>query len=183
MKIMSPDVVHKWDVGGVILNVPAEETAVAYRTILDNVETKVPGAEIQGIYVEEMARKGVEVIIGANRDPMFGPLCMFGLGGTMVEVMKDVTFRLAPMWKASAERMIRQIKGFKALQGLRGKPPVDLTALEDCLLRLSQLTTDHREIIELDINPLIAHAEGCVVADSRILLRRRKDKSYPEIRD
>jgi len=182
MKIMSEDVVHKWDVGGVILNVPPEETVEAYRKILDNVRSRVPEARIQGVYVEEMAQKGVEVILGVNRDPMFGPLCMFGLGGTMVEVMKDVTFRLAPMWKASAERMIRQIKGFKALQGLRGKPPVDLKALEDCLLRLSQLTADHREIIELDINPLIGYAEGCVVADSRILLRRRKDKKYPKIK-
>jgi acetyltransferase len=181
MKIMSPDVIHKWDVGGVILNVPAEEVKDAYNRIITSVKSHVPNARIEGILVEEMAEKGVETILGANRDPMFGPLCMFGLGGTMVEVMKDVTFRLAPMWKASAERMIRQIKGFKALLGLRGKPPVDLKAIEDCLLRLSQLTTDHREIIELDINPLIAHAEGCVVADSRILLRRRKDKEYPAI--
>ena len=85
-----------------------------------------------------------------------------------------MTFRLAPMWEASAERMIRQIKGAKALYGLRGQPPVDLKAIEECLLRLSQLTTDHREIIELDINPLIAHEKGCVVADSRVLLKKRK---------
>jgi acetyltransferase len=179
---MSPDVIHKWDVGGVILNVSAGEVKNAYRKILDSVKSCVPDARIQGILVEEMAEKCVEVILGANRDPMFGPLCMFGLGGTMVEVMKDVTFRLAPMWKTSAERMIRQIKGFKVLEGMRGKPPVDLKAIEDCLLRLSQLTTDHREIIELDINPLIAQPEGCVVADSRILLRRRNDKKYPEIK-
>ncbi len=181
MKIMSQDVIHKWDVGGVILNVPADQAEQAYRTILDNVAEKVPNARIQGILVEEMAKKGVEVILGANRDPMFGPLCMFGLGGIMVEVMKDVTFRLAPMWKASAERMIRQIKGFRVLEGVRGKPPIDLVAIENCLLRLSQLTTDIREIIELDINPLIAHPEGCVVADARILLRRRRDKEYPSI--
>lgn len=183
MKIMSEDVIHKWDVGGVILNVPREETTAAFKKIVGSVERHVPGARIQGILVEEMAPKGVECIIGANRDPMFGPLCMFGLGGTMVEVMKDVTFRLAPMWKASAERMIRQIKGFKALTGLRGKPAVDLKAIENCLLRLSQLTAEQREIIELDINPLITYPEGCVVADSRILLRRRKDKEYPQIKD
>ncbi len=182
MKIMSEDVIHKWDVGGVVLNVPAEETAAAFQKIIANVKSHVPEARIQGILVEEMAQKGVECILGANRDPMFGPLCMFGLGGTMVEVMKDVTFRLAPMWKASAERMIRQIKGFKILEGVRGKPPVDLNAIEECLLRLSQLTSEIREIVELDINPLIAHTEGCVVADSRILLRRRKDKEYPEIK-
>lgn len=182
MKIMSEDVIHKWDVGGVILNVPATEAIDAYRKILDNVRNKVPEARIQGVLVEEMARKGVEVILGANRDPMFGPLCMFGLGGTMVEVMKDVTFRLAPMWKTSAERMIRQIKGYKVLEGLRGKPPVDVKAIEDCLLRLSQMAAAHREIIELDINPLICHTDGCVVADSRILLKRRKDKEYPTLK-
>ena len=174
MKIMSKDVVHKWDVGGVRLNVEPQGAAEAYVDILKSVKSHVPNAAVDGILVEEMAAKGLEVIIGANRDPMFGPLCMFGLGGTMVEIMKDVTFRLAPMWEASAERMIRQIKGAKALYGLRGKPPVDLEAIEECLLRLSQLTADHREIIELDINPLIAHEKGCVVADSRVLLRRRK---------
>jgi len=174
MKIMSNDVVHKWDVGGVRLNVEPEGASEAYADILKSVKSHVPNAKVDGILVEEMAAKGLEVIIGANRDPMFGPLCMFGLGGTMVEITKDVTFRLAPMWEASAERMIRQIKGAKALYGLRGKPPVDLDAIEECLLRLSQLTTDHREIIELDINPLIANEKGCVVADSRVLLRRRK---------
>ena len=173
LKVMSNEIVHKWDVGGVRLNVEPAEAAEAYAAILKSVEQHVPGAKVDGILVEEMAAKGLEVIIGAKRDPMFGPLCMFGLGGTMVEVMKDVTFRLAPMWEASAERMIRQIKGVKALYGLRARPPVDLGAIEECLLRLSQLTTDHREIIELDINPLIAHEEGCVVADSRMLLRRR----------
>jgi len=174
MKIMSKDVVHKWDVGGVRLNVEPQGAPEAYADILKSVKSHVPNAAVDGILVEEMAAKGLEVIIGANRDPMFGPLCMFGLGGTMVEIMKDVTFRLAPMWEASAERMIRQIKGAKALYGLRGKPPVDVEAIEECLLRLSQLTADHREIIELDINPLIAHEKGCVVADSRVLLRRRK---------
>ncbi len=173
MKIMSPHVVHKWDVGGVRLNVKAADAPAVFSSIIKDVKRQVPDAEIEGILVEEMAEKGLEVIIGANRNSMFGPLCMFGLGGTMVEVMKDVTFRLAPMWEASAERMIRQIKGVKALYGVRGKPSVDLNAIEECLLRLSQLTTNHREIIELDINPLIAFPEGCVVADSRILLRRR----------
>ena len=174
LKIMSKDVVHKWDVGGVRLNVEREGASEAYADILTSVKNHVPQAKVDGILVEEMAAKGLEVIIGANRDPMFGPLCMFGLGGTMVEITKDVTFRLAPMWEASAERMIRQIKGAKALYGLRGQPPVDLKAIEECLLRLSQLTTDHREIIELDINPLIAHEKGCVVADSRVLLKKRK---------
>jgi acetyltransferase len=126
------------------------------------------------VLVEKMARGGVEVILGAARDVKFGPICMFGLGGTFVEVMKDVTFRLAPMWKISAEIMIRSIKAYKILTGVRGTPASDIDAIKDCILRLSQLVTDHPEIAELDINPLIVYpaGKGCVVADSRILLER-----------
>lgn len=175
MKIMSADVVHKWDAGGVILNVRGPEAAAAaYDRIVANIEKAVPAARIQGILVEEMAEKGVEVILGATRDPRFGPMLMFGLGGSFVEVLKDVTFRVAPMWRASAHRMIRQIRAFKILTGVRGAPPSDLAAIEKILLRLSAMVTDHPEISELDINPLIVHAEGlgASVADSRIMLRK-----------
>ena len=174
MKIMSPDVVHKLDAGGVILDVRGPEAAGrAYDQIVANVRKSVPGACIQGVLIEEIAEKGVEVILGATRDPRFGPLLMFGLGGSFVELFKDVTFRLAPMWRASAHRMIRQIRAFKILTGVRGAPPSDLLAIEDVLLRLSAMVADHPEISELDINPLIVHAEGqgCSVADSRILLK------------
>ena len=177
MKVMSADVVHKYDAGGVILNVHGEEEArEAYKKILKNVEKHVPGAKIEGILVEEMARKGVEVILGASRDERFGPLMMFGLGGTLVEVFKDVSFRLAPMWQTSAERMVRQIRSFKVLDGFRGNPPCDIGAIVDTLLRLSAMVCNHPEISECDINPLIAHAQGqgCSVADSRIMLRRTK---------
>ena len=134
----------------------------------------MPGAQIQGILIEEMARKGVEVILGASRDARFGPLMMFGLGGTLVEVLKDVSFRLAPMWQISAERMVRQIRSFKVLDGFRGNPPSDIDAIVDTLLRLSAMVCNHPEISELDINPLIVHAraQGCSVADSRVMLRR-----------
>jgi acetyltransferase len=175
MKVMSADVVHKFDAGGVILNVrggaAAKET---YQKILTNVEKAVPGAKVDGILIEEMARKGVEVILGCNRDDRFGPMLMFGLGGTMVEVLKDVSFRLAPMWKISAEKMVRQIHAFKVLDGFRGAPPSDVDAIVETLLRLSAMVCNHPEIAELDINPLIVHAkgEGCSVADSRILLRK-----------
>jgi acetate---CoA ligase (ADP-forming) len=123
-----------------------------------------------------MAPKGVEVILGASRDPRFGPLMMFGLGGTLVEVLKDVTFRLAPMWQISAERMVHQIRAFKVLDGFRGNPPSDIDGIVDALLRLSAMVCNHPEIAELDVNPLIVHAkgQGCSVADSRILLRRSK---------
>jgi acetate---CoA ligase (ADP-forming) len=175
MKIMSPDVVHKLDAGGVLLDIRGSKAAAdSYNKIVDNVQKAVPGALIQGILIEEMAQKGVEVILGATRDPRFGPLLMFGLGGSFVEVLKDVTFRLAPMWRASAHSMIRQIRAFKILTGVRGAPPSDLAAIENVLLRLSAMVCNHPEISELDINPLIVHAEGqgCSVADSRIMLRK-----------
>ena len=175
MKVMSADVVHKLDAGGVLLNIHgSEEAMAAYKKIFQNVSRAVPGAQIQGILIEEMARKGVEVILGASRDPRFGPLMMFGLGGTLVEILKDVSFRLAPMWKISAERMVRQIRSFKVLDGFRGSPPSDVPAIVDTLLRLSEMVCNHPEISELDINPLIVHAEGegCSVADSRVMLRR-----------
>ncbi len=174
MKIMSAEVVHKWDAGGVMLNVNGPEAAAAYDKIIANVEKAAPGARIQGVLVEEMAQKGVEVILGATRDPRFGPMLMFGLGGSFVEVLKDVTFRVAPMWRASAHRMIRQIRAFKILTGVRGAPPSDLAAIEEILLRLSAMVTEHPEISELDINPLIVHpkGQGASVADSRIMLRK-----------
>jgi acetyltransferase len=175
MKVMSADVVHKFDAGGVLLDIEggpgAEE---AYRQIYKNIEKAVPDATIDAILIEEMAPKGVEVILGSNRDENFGPLMMFGLGGTMVEVLKDVSFRLAPMWKISAERMVREIKSFKVLDGFRGNPKADVESIVDTLLRLSSLCCNHPEIAELDINPLIVHEQGkgCSVADSRIMLRK-----------
>lgn len=175
MKVMSADVIHKYDAGGVLLNIHgADEAKAAYRKIHQNVGKAVPGAKIQGILMEEMARKGVEVILGASRDARFGPLMMFGLGGTLVEVLKDVSFRLAPMWQISAERMVRQIRSFKVLDGFRGNPPSDIGAIVDTLLRLSTMVCNHPEISELDINPLIVHAQGqgCSVADSRVMLRK-----------
>jgi acetyltransferase len=175
LKVMSKDVVHKFDAGGVILNVNGPDAALAaYNQIHANVEKAVPGAKIQGILIEQMAPKGVEVILGASRDARFGPLLMFGLGGTMVEVLKDVSFRLAPMWQISAERMVREIRSYKVLDGFRGAPPCDVDAIVDTLLRLSQMVCNHPEISELDINPLIVHAKGkgCSVADSRVMLRK-----------
>jgi acetyltransferase len=177
MKVMSADVVHKFDAGGVILNVRGgDEAKATYAKIYANIEKHVPGAKIDGILIEEMARKGVEVIVGANRDDRFGPLMMFGLGGTMVEVLKDVSFRLAPMWRCSAERMVREIRSFKVLDGFRGNPPADVNGIVDTILRLSTMLVNHPEIAECDINPLIVHAngEGCSVADSRIMLRKKK---------
>jgi acetyltransferase len=175
MKIMSRDVVHKSDVGGVVLDVEsAPEAAEAYERIVAQVGRQLPDARIDGVLLEEMAGDGVEVIIGGSRDEKFGPLMMFGLGGRMVEVWKDVTFRLAPMWRASAERMIRQIRGYRLLEGVRGAPPSDVETAQDCILRLAQMMCEHAEIQEFDINPLILYArgDGAAVADGRMVIRR-----------
>ena len=175
MKICSPDIVHKFDAGGVRLKIKTKEQACkAFEQIIANAKKYKPDAKIDGVIIERMAKRGVEVILGAVRDPKFGPICMFGLGGTFVEAMKDVTFRLAPMWEISAEIMIKTIKAYTILQGVRGEPPCDVDAIKDCILRLSQMLTDHPEIAELDINPLIVYPEGqgCIVADSRILLSK-----------
>jgi len=173
MKIMSPDIVHKFDAGGVRLKIQSlDEAKKTYDEILANARKYNPQADIKGVLIEKMARGGTEVILGSSRDPKFGPVVMFGLGGTFVEALKDVTFRLAPMWEISAEIMIQSIKAYGVLQGVRGQPPSDIDAIKDCILRLSQMVADHPQIAELDINPLIVYAQGqgCVVADSRVLL-------------
>ncbi len=141
-----------------------------------NAKAYNPKAVIDGILVEKMASHGIEVILGSTRDPKFGPIVMFGLGGMFVETLKDVTFRLAPMWEISADKMLHSIKAYNVLKGVRGNPPSDIDAIKDCLLRLSQLVSDHPEIAELDINPLLVfpEGEGCVVADSRIALQKIK---------
>lgn len=179
MKIDSPDIVHKSDAGGVRLKIrTVGQAKKAFKEITQNAKRYRPGACVNGILIEQMARGGVEVILGSFRDPKFGPICMFGLGGVFVEALKDVTFRLAPMWETSAENMIRSIKSYTVLRGVRGNPPSDIKAAELCILRLSQMVSNHPEISELDINPLIIYpeGEGCVVADSRVLLSRVRNQ-------
>jgi acetyltransferase len=176
MKLDSPDILHKSDAGGVRLRIKSvEEAEKAFHEIIESAKKYKPGANIRGILIQELAREGVEVILGSTRDPRFGPICMFGLGGIFVEALKDVTFRLAPMWETSAEIMIRDIKAYRVLKGIRGRPPADIKAAKLCILRLSAMVSNHPEIAELDINPLIVYpeGEGCVVADARIILSRR----------
>jgi acetyltransferase len=131
-----------------------------------------PHAAILGVSVQEMVRDGKEVIIGMSKDVQFGPLIMFGLGGIYVEVLKDVSFRIAPLSVDDAEHMIREIRAYPLLRGARGEKPTDTAAIRECLLRLSQLVTDNPEILELDINPLIvkSEGEGAIAADVRITL-------------
>ncbi len=173
MKVESDDIIHKYDVKGVVLDIQTAEQAVkAYDSIIMNVKQAKPNAVIKGVYVQKMAQPGEEVILGVKRDPSFGAVLMFGLGGTYVEVFKDVSFRVAPVSEKEASSMIRDIKAYKLLSGIRGKKPRDIKSIEVCIERLSQLALDNPRISELDINPLIVNDEGtgCFIADARILL-------------
>lgn len=173
LKINSPDILHKFDVGGVRLKIKTSAQAEKEaRDMLKVIRKKQPKAKILGITVQRMADKGREVILGMNREPSFGPILMFGLGGTYVEVMKDVTFRIAPIRELGAYNMIRAIRSYKILEGVRGEKPADQSKIAECLQRLSQLVMDLPEIKELDINPLMVFdkGKGCVVVDGRILL-------------
>ncbi len=171
MKIVSPQIIHKSDVGGVILNIDTpEKVRESYDRIISNVKSHVPDAHITGILVQNMAPHGLEVIVGAIRDLQFGPTLMFGLGGVLVELLKDVSFRIAPVDEDEAMDMMREIKAFPLLSGYRGMEGVDLNALKDIIVRTSKLMMDNPEIKQLDLNPVFAYKDGAVVVDARILL-------------
>jgi acyl-CoA synthetase (NDP forming) len=171
LKISSADIVHKSDVGGVQLHLhTAEDVRQAYQTILQSVATQSPGAHIEGVTVQPMASPGVEVIIGMSKDATFGPVLMFGLGGVLVEILKDVAFRLIPLSPRDAAEMIRDIKGLPLLQGYRGAPAADLAALERILLTLSDFVAQTPTIREIDLNPVYAYAQGALAVDARIIL-------------
>jgi acetyltransferase len=173
MKIVSPDIINKSDLGGVQLNVPDGETVEdLFELMMLKIGRKVPEARIDGIYIEQMIGKGLEVIIGMNRDPQFGPMLMFGLGGIFVEVMKDVTFHLAPITESEAIQMLKSTKSYAMLEGRRGQKGVDIGAIASGLQRISQLTTDFPQILELDINPFIVGDIGTdpIVADVHMTL-------------
>jgi len=171
LKIVSPDISHKSDVGGVKLNLGSQEAvAAAFDEIVAAAQRAQPGATILGVSVQKMARPGVEVIMGMTKDPQFGPVLMFGLGGVFVEVLKDVAFRIVPLEPRDARQMIRDIQGFPVLEGFRGQEPADLAALEDMLMRLSAFVEGHPEIQELDLNPVFAYKDGALAVDARIVL-------------
>ncbi len=173
MKIASPDILHKSDVGGVKVGLAsAPVVREAFDTMLATIREKMPQAEIWGVSLQQMIVTGKEVILGMSRDPQFGPLVMFGLGGIYVEVLKDVAFRVAPFTARTADDMVTSIRSYQLLAGARGEKPVDMDALQEALLRLSQLVTDFPEIAEMDINPLKVQPEhgGAVAIDARIRL-------------
>lgn len=171
LKIASPDIIHKSDAGGVKVGLRSKkQVGEAYSQIIKSAREKFPKAKILGVSVQKMAPPGVEVIIGVSRDPQFGPVLMFGLGGVWVEVLKDVSFRLIPITPRDAREMIREIKGFPLLQGYRGQDPVDLATLEEMLMDVSQMVETNPEIKEIDINPIFAYKDGALAVDARIIL-------------
>ena len=173
MKIASPDILHKTDIGGVKLNLMGDDDVRdAFDLLMYRASRYMPQAEVWGALVQEMVPQGKEVIIGINCDPQFGPMLLLGLGGIYVEALKDVSFRIAPVARWEAEEMITELRSYPLLRGLRGERPSDLEAIVDCMLRVSQLAVDFPEIVELDINPLMVHEEGkgAVAIDMRLVL-------------
>jgi acetate---CoA ligase (ADP-forming) subunit beta len=175
LKIASTDITHKSDVGGVKTGLKdAKEVKKAYEDIMASVADKKPQARIQGVTVQPMARPGVEVIIGMSKDPQFGPVIMFGLGGIFVEVLKDVSFRLIPIEKRDAVEMIEEIKGRALLNGYRGQEPAGKEALAEILLKVSAMVEKTPDIKELDLNPVFAYKDSTIAADARIVLEDQR---------
>ena len=171
LKVVSSEIVHKSDVGGVALDL-ADEGAVraAHQAMLEQLRSAAPDAKIDGVSVQPMAQPGTEVIIGMTTDPQFGPVMMFGLGGIFVEVLKDVAFRIVPLEPRDAKQIVREIKGYAVLEGVRGQPGADVEALERIILQVSAFAWEHREVAELDLNPVIARPDGALAVDARIVL-------------
>ena len=172
LKISSSDILHKTDVGGVVLDIGnVEELRDAYKKMTRNVKKKRPKAKVDGVLVQEMVpADSREMIVGARRDPQFGAVVMFGLGGIWVEALKDVSFRLAPIDRNDAKRMIESIRGHIILKGFRGQKPVNFKLLEDCLLSVSKLIDKNNRIQELDINPLFISHKKAIAVDARIVV-------------
>ncbi len=172
MKVVSPDIIHKSDAGGIRLGLNSDrDVKNAFRDIFKNAEKVTAKEKILGTLISPMAAPGQECIIGMVRDRQFGPVIMFGLGGIFVEVLKDVSFRVAPLATEDIEEMIREIKGYKILTGVRGEKPKDIEAIKEILARLSQIAIDNPEIQEVDLNPVIVHEKGASIVDSRVLIQ------------
>jgi len=176
MKVVSPEILHKTDVGGVVLNVgKRRDVEMNYDRIVRRIRMSMPAAAISGVLIQQMAPPGKEVIVGAVRDPQFGPLIMFGLGGIYVNFLRDVSYRLCPTTRSEAERMIEETKAYTLLRGVRGEPPSDIESIVDVILRISQIMTRFREIVEMEINPLCVYEEGkgCLALDIRITISNK----------
>ncbi|MHA1122265.1 MAG: acetate--CoA ligase family protein [Candidatus Heimdallarchaeota archaeon] len=174
MKILSPQIIHKTDAGGVKLNIKSEkETEEAFKEILASAKKYDSKAEIKGVLIEKMVKPSTEIIVGVTRDPTFGPAIMFGLGGIFVELLKDVSFRIAPIKVEDAREMIHEIKALPMLQGFRGGPNVKLELIVDVLMKISKLSIDYMDdILEIDLNPIFAYEDKILTVDARIILTK-----------
>ena len=171
LKIVSPDIIHKSDAGGVMVNLKSKvEVQNAYRQILENAKKYKATAKIVGVLVQEMAPQSTEIIVGAIKDSQFGQTLMFGLGGIFVELLKDVTFRVAPITREDAREMVTEVKAYPLLKGYRNTPPADIDAIINILLNTSRLVMENPEIKELDLNPIMAYGNGAKTVDARIIL-------------
>jgi acyl-CoA synthetase (NDP forming) len=171
LKISSVDISHKSDADGVKLNLQDKlQVKKAFDNIFATMKKRFSDVNIQGVSVQKMVPPGIEIVMGMTKDPNFGPVLMFGLGGIFVEVLKDVAFRIVPLERRDAEEMIKEIKGYRILKGFRTQNPVDIRYLENMLLKLSAYVEDKPEFKEIDINPIFGYAEGAVVVDARIVL-------------
>jgi acyl-CoA synthetase (NDP forming) len=171
LKIASPEIIHKSDSGGVKLQLTnVTQVGKAYSEIMSSIRQNLSRVRIEGVSVQKMARPSVEVIVGMSQDAQFGPVLMFGLGGILVEVLKDVSFRMVPVTRRDANEMIREIKGYSLLQGYRGQESVDISSLEQIIVKVSGFVEQSPQIKELDLNPIFAYKDGAVVVDARIIL-------------
>lgn len=172
LKVASFEISHKSDAGGVKVGLKNEtEVSQAYEDILVSALKFNPKASLQGVTVQNMVKPGVEVIIGMTQDPQFGPVIMFGLGGVLVEILKDVSFKVVPLNRLDANHMIKEIKGYRLLQGYRGQKPVDINYLENILLKLSDFVDKNPSIKEVDFNPIFAYSDGACVVDARVVIK------------
>ena len=171
MKIVSPDIIHKTDAGGVKVNIKDEKEAkLAYQEIISKAKKYNKEAQIFGVITYSMIPKATEIIIGMMKDPHFGPVIMFGLGGIFVEVLKDISFRILPIEERDAEEMISEIKGYEILKGIRGETPKDVKSIRDVLMKISQIVMENPEIKEIDLNPIFVFEKALQVVDARMIL-------------
>jgi len=171
MKVVSPDIIHKTDAGGVKIGLKDEKEAkLAYQEIIFKAKKYNKEAQIFGVITYSMIPKATEIIIGMMKDPHFGPVAMFGLGGIFVEILKDISFRILPIEERDAREMITEIKGYEILKGARGNPPRDIQAIEEVLMKVSKLTMENPEINEIDLNPIFVFEKGLQVVDARMIL-------------
>ena len=174
LKIVSPDILHKSDAGGVRVNLKTEkDIRSAFKEITANAHQYQKNADIRGMLISPMANKGVEVIIGTKYDDQFGPVIMYGLGGIMVEIIKDVSFRVLPITRSAAKRMIEQTKSFPILNGARGNPKLDQQAIRKLLMLCSEIVEAYPDIEEMDLNPVIVHEKGISIVDARVILKQK----------